>query len=109
MGSGSMAKFQRELVTGADLALLVGNRTNQNGTDSWSLYPAEARYIHIDPDPMEIGRNYEASPLVGDARLVLAELTEILQGMDLSARKSVAAGIGAGHSPGQKTAPGRSP
>ena len=40
--------------------------TNQNGTDSWSLFPSRARYIHIDVDSREIGRNYEALRLVGD-------------------------------------------
>lgn len=87
MGSGAMAKFQRELVTEADVVLLVGNRTNQNGTDSWSLYPSKASYIHIDLDPMEIGRNYEALPLLGDAKVVLKELRTIMQNMDLSSRK----------------------
>ena len=38
--------------TDADVILLVGNRTNQNGTDSWALYPPGATYIQIDePSP----------------------------------------------------------
>ncbi|MCB2191143.1 MAG: acetolactate synthase catalytic subunit [Deltaproteobacteria bacterium] len=86
MGTGGMAKFQRDLVEQADLVLLIGNRTNQNGTDSWTLYPPNARYIHIDADPMEIGRNYEALPLLGDAKLILSELITILGGRDLSRR-----------------------
>lgn len=93
MGSGAMTKFQQELVTEADVVLLVGNRTNQNGTDSWSLYPSRANYIHIDVDPMEIGRNYEALPLLGDAKLVLRQLSTIMRGMDLSARKEARAGL----------------
>ena len=48
--------------------LLVGNRTNQNGTDSWKLFAEGARFIHLDIDPVEIGRNYEALRLVGDAQ-----------------------------------------
>ena len=88
MGTGGIGKFQRELVTEADVVLLVGNRTNQNGTDSWSLYPDQAQYIHIDADPMEIGRNYEALPLLGDAALVLDELNKAMQACDLSARRS---------------------
>lgn len=69
----------RELVTEADVVLLVGNRTNQNGTDSWSLYPEGARYIQIDIDGEEIGRNYEALRLAGDAKLTLAALVEALK------------------------------
>ncbi|MBU2518781.1 MAG: acetolactate synthase catalytic subunit [Proteobacteria bacterium] len=86
MGTGGAAKFQREIISKADLVLLVGSRTNQNGTDSWTLYPPEADYIHIDADPMEIGRNYEALPLLGDAKLILGELTALLEGLDLSKR-----------------------
>jgi acetolactate synthase-1/2/3 large subunit len=86
MGTGGATKFQRELVEQADLVLLVGNRTNQNGTDSWSLYPPKARYIHLDADPMEIGRNYEALPLLGDAKLILSELMAVIEGRDLSKR-----------------------
>ncbi|MCF8042927.1 MAG: hypothetical protein K9L20_12550, partial [Desulfarculaceae bacterium] len=88
MGTGGASKFQRELVEKADLVLLVGNRTNQNGTDTWSLYPPKARYIHIDADPMEIGRNYEALPLLGDAKLILSELMALMEGRDLSARQA---------------------
>ncbi len=88
MGTGSATKFQRDLVTNADLVLLVGNRTSQNDTDSWSLYPTGARYIHIDADPMELGRNYEALPLPGDAQLILDEMVKILKIRDLSKRKS---------------------
>ena len=85
MAPGGRASHQRELVTDADVVLLVGNRTNQNGTDSWSLYPKGARYIHIDIDGGEIGRNYEALRLKGDARLVLTQLREALEAADLSA------------------------
>jgi acetolactate synthase-1/2/3 large subunit len=87
MGTRSMTQHLRSVVTDADVILLVGNRTNQNGTDSWSLYPPSARYIHIDIDSMEIGRNYEALRLAGDARLTLNALSEALQSENLSARR----------------------
>ncbi len=86
MATRGMAKFARPLVTEADLIILVGNRTNQNGTDSWTLLPKDARYIHIDIDPMEIGRNYEALRLQGDARLTLTALTDALALQDLTLR-----------------------
>lgn len=75
----------RSLVTEADVVLLIGNRTNQNGTDSWSLYPKSATYIHLDVDGGEIGRNYEALRLAGDAKLTLAALKQALEKEDLSA------------------------
>lgn len=86
MGTRSRTRHLRPLVENADVIVLVGNRTNQNGTDSWNLYPTNARYIHIDIDGQEIGRNYDALRLVGDAKLCLAALTEALQRRDLAKR-----------------------
>ena len=63
------------LVEKADVILFVGARTNQNGTDSWALFPSGAHYIHIDIDSAEVGRNYESLRLVGDAKLTLEALT----------------------------------
>jgi acetolactate synthase I/II/III large subunit len=68
--------------------LLVGNRTNQNGTDSWTLLPRAATFIHIDIDPLEIGRNYESLRLTGDAKLTLQALMSELEKKDLSARRA---------------------
>ncbi|WP_413725294.1 acetolactate synthase catalytic subunit [Sodalis sp. RH16] len=101
MGTRGRTRHLREMVAQADVILLVGNRTNQNGTDSWNLYPRDARYIHLDIDSAEVGRNYDALRLVGDARLTLAALSAALARRDLgtrrSARASVAAKIAAGH------------
>jgi acetolactate synthase-1/2/3 large subunit len=86
MGTRGRTRHLRELVEGADTILLIGNRTNQNGTDSWSLYPEKAQYIHLDVDGQEVGRNYDALRLVGDAKLTLAALTESLKKRDLKMR-----------------------
>jgi acetolactate synthase-1/2/3 large subunit len=84
MAPRGRTSHMRDLVTDADVVLLVGNRTNQNGTDSWSLYPKGAQYIHIDVDGSEIGRNYEAFRLAGDAKLTLAALVAALEKENLS-------------------------
>jgi acetolactate synthase-1/2/3 large subunit len=89
MATRGMAKFLKPMVTDADVILLVGNRTNQNGTDSWKLLPRNATYIHIDIDPMEIGRNYEAVRLHGDAKLTLAALHHAMTAEDLGKRESM--------------------
>ena len=86
MATRGMAKFAKPLVTNADVVLLVGNRTNQNGTDSWTLLPRGATYIHIDIDEIEIGRNYEALRLKGDAQLTLRALNDALARQDLTRR-----------------------
>jgi len=86
MGQGARTAALRPMVDRADLVLLVGTRTNQNGTDSWKLFPPGAKFIHLDADPMEVGRNYEAMRLVGDAKLTLAALTVELAKRDLGTR-----------------------
>lgn len=67
MGPNSATRYLKPMVREADVIMLIGSRTNQNGTDSWSLYPQSATYIHIDVDGQEIGRNYEV-----DVRLLWA-------------------------------------
>jgi acetolactate synthase-1/2/3 large subunit len=88
MGTGGMARYHRPLIDEADVILLVGNRTNQNGTDSWNLLPRGARFIHLDIDSAEIGRNYEALRLVGDAKLTLGALARELLCRDLTKRRA---------------------
>lgn len=80
LGRNSPGRYLRSFIDRADVVLLVGTRTAQNGTDSWTTYPKAARFIHIDIDPAEIGRNYEALRLVGDARLALEALCARLRG-----------------------------
>lgn len=86
IGPRSLGRHSSALLEGADLVLLVGTRTNQNGTDNWRQIPPEATVIHIDVDPVEVGRNYEAIRLVGDARETLASLREALGRVDLARR-----------------------
>ena len=78
----------KPMIDAADVILLVGTRTNQNGTDSWSLYPRGATFIHLDVDGLEVGRNYEAVRLVGDARLGLEALATALSARDLGRRSA---------------------
>ena len=80
LGRLSPARHMCSVIQNADVILLVGTRTNQNGTNSWAAYPEKAKYIHIDVDASEIGRNYEALRLVGDARETLTALTQRLTG-----------------------------
>jgi acetolactate synthase-1/2/3 large subunit len=79
MGPGSRTHGLEKYVREADLVLLVGTRTNANGTDNWSLLPEGGRSIHIDVDGQEIGRNYESLGLVGDAKAVLGGLISALE------------------------------
>ncbi|NTE89518.1 acetolactate synthase catalytic subunit [Agrobacterium rubi] len=88
VGPKSLGQHTVEMVREADLVILVGTRTNQNGTDNWRHYHPDADIIHIDADPQEVGRNYEAIRLVGDARETLAGLRQRIQLCDLHLRYS---------------------
>jgi len=85
-GERGPAFFHRDIITKADVVLFVGTRTNENGTDGWTLTSPDARYIHIDVDALEVGRNYESLRLVGDARQALVDLVAALRKRDLSRR-----------------------
>jgi acetolactate synthase I/II/III large subunit len=87
MGKRGVSTQLKSMVQRADVIVLVGNRTNQNGTDSWTLLPSTAKYIHIDIDPTEIGRNYESLRLVGDAKLTLKSLKEKLDEQGVEKRR----------------------
>ena len=88
MGTGSRAQHLKSYATEADVILLVGTRTNANGTDAWTLFPPTARFIHIDIDGFEVGRNFEALRLVGDAKATLAALLQELSQADFPEREA---------------------
>ncbi|MCG8407877.1 MAG: acetolactate synthase catalytic subunit, partial [Phycisphaerales bacterium] len=79
MGDRSSGKHLRRLIDEADIIFLIGNRTNQNGTDTWQLFPETARIIHLDVDGQEIARNYPGLRLVSDAKLTLEHLCSRLE------------------------------
>lgn len=91
--ANSRSEFLTGFIADADVVFLIGSRTNENATDSWRLYPPGAQYIHLDADGCEIGRNYEALRLVGDAKAGLADLTACLKTMDLSQRHAAAPAV----------------
>jgi acetolactate synthase-1/2/3 large subunit len=64
-----------------DVLLNVGGRFDDRVTGKASTFAPNARVIHIDIDPSEIGKNVRvAVPIVGDARTVLrAMLAELPQ------------------------------
>lgn len=88
MGHGSAAQHLRSFAAEADLVLLVGTRTNANGTANWTLFSPQTRFIHIDIDSLEIGRNYEALRLAGDAKATLAALLAELSEKDFPNRSA---------------------
>ncbi len=64
-----------DVVAAADLVFLIGYKSGQNSTFSWTLPRADQSVIHLDIDPAEIGKVFTTGVgLVGDARTGLQML-----------------------------------
>ena len=71
-------------ITDSDLILAVGTRFSDRSTGALHCFAPEAKIIHIDIDPAEIGKNVTAHlPIVGDAKLVLRDLIKYLEAYQL--------------------------
>ncbi len=67
-------------LTECDVLLAVGCRFSDRTTGDPSGFAPEAKIIHIDIDPAEIGKNIPVDvPIVGDAKLVLRDLIKELK------------------------------
>ncbi|MFM2437399.1 MAG: hypothetical protein RLZ55_208 [Actinomycetota bacterium] len=61
----------------SDLLIAIGTRFDDRVTGKLDSFAPDAAVIHADIDPAEIGKNRQVDiPIVGDARLVLAELVD---------------------------------
>jgi acetolactate synthase-1/2/3 large subunit len=64
----------------SDLLLTVGSRNEEFQTGAWRIFPPGAKFVQIDIESFEIGRNwFPDAAVVGDAKLVLADLLAILK------------------------------
>nr|WP_226901585.1 acetolactate synthase large subunit [Phycicoccus mangrovi] len=64
----------------SDLIIALGARFDDRVTGQLSTFAPEAKVIHADIDPAEIGKNRVAEvPIVGDARAVIADLAEAVE------------------------------
>ena len=80
VGSNGGTSETRAIVDQADVVVFVGCRAGSVTTERWRHpAPGRARIVHIDVDPAVPGTNYKVDvPLVGDAKLCLAALHEVL-------------------------------
>jgi acetolactate synthase-1/2/3 large subunit len=66
-------------VDAADLIIAIGMRFDDRATGKVSAFAPNAKIIHIDIDPAEIGKNVRVDvPIVGDAKTVLQELNKLV-------------------------------
>ncbi|MEE9583329.1 MAG: biosynthetic-type acetolactate synthase large subunit, partial [Dehalococcoidales bacterium] len=78
MGMHGMA-YANMAVSDADLVIAIGMRFDDRVTGRVSGFAPQARIIHIDIDPAEIGKNVRVDvPIVGDAKSVLATLNRLI-------------------------------
>ena len=64
----------------ADLLLTLGARFDDRVTGDLGAFARDAKVIHVDVDPAEIGKNREAEiPIVGDCRVVIGQLCEAVE------------------------------
>lgn len=75
---GSHGKsFANRVMHEADVILLCGARVGDRAVTAPSVLQANAKIIHIDIDPAEIGKNMMVDiPLVGDIKLALGEMAK---------------------------------
>jgi acetolactate synthase-1/2/3 large subunit len=63
----------------ADLVIAVGVRFSDRATGNKAAYTKDTRFIHIDIDPAEIGKNISVDQaLLGDIKAILQALTNTL-------------------------------
>jgi acetolactate synthase I/II/III large subunit len=89
VGGNGGRPYANDVVAAADLLLFVGNKTDSVTTSNWSLPPRANNKIivHLDVDPVEVGRNYETDVgLVADARLGLADLAAAVRARNVPPR-----------------------
>ena len=96
VGDNGYRDYANEIVAEADLLFYVGNKTGSVTTIRWTLPHHEhpPRIIQLDIDPELIGNNYPTEVgLVGDAKLILADLVAAVRERAPRPRPAVAARI----------------
>ncbi|OBH83021.1 acetolactate synthase large subunit [Mycobacterium sp. E2989] len=68
----------------SDLLIALGTRFDDRVTGKLDTFAPEAKVIHADIDPAEIGKNRHADvPIVGDVKAVITDLTAMLRHYDI--------------------------
>ena len=73
------------LTNSCDLLIAIGMRFDDRITGDLSTYAKQAKVIHIEIDPSEVGKNVKAdAPVVGDAKAALKALLPLVKKADHS-------------------------
>jgi len=82
LGMGGMhgEAYTNKALQEADLVLNIGSRFDDRMTGVVSTFIPKAKIIHIDIDPVEIGKNLSVDlPIVGDAKNILQALIPLIE------------------------------
>jgi acetolactate synthase I/II/III large subunit len=82
LGMGGMhgESFVNQALQRADLILAIGNRFDDRFTSTAGSFAPNAKIIHVDIDPAEIGKRIRVDlPIVGDALRVLQDLVPMVE------------------------------
>ncbi|KRQ08984.1 thiamine pyrophosphate-binding protein [Bradyrhizobium manausense] len=75
-GEGARGWLANQAVREADLVVLVGTKTDSIATNDYTIPSRDQQIIHIDIDPVELGRTYVALEIAADAKLALDQLVQ---------------------------------
>ncbi len=79
-------RYANLAVTECDLLIALGVRFDDRVTGKVASFAPEAKIIHVDIDPAEIGKNVRIQvPIVGDVKVVLQALLPLLKKTDRAA------------------------
>jgi len=71
-------KWANLAIQNSDVVFAIGTRFSDRITGNAQHFAPNAKIIHADVDPSEIGKNIRADiPIVGDAKMVLADMLQI--------------------------------
>jgi acetolactate synthase-1/2/3 large subunit len=81
-------KVSNFLVDDCDCLIAVGCRFSDRTTGDVSKFASQAKIIHIDVDPAEIGKNVPVDvPIVGDAKIILSHLIRVISQVEDAQKK----------------------
>ncbi len=73
----------------SDLVIAIGMRMDDRACGKFAAFAPEAKIVHVDIDPAEIGKNVRVDvPIVGDVRRSLAKLTPEISATALRSHKA---------------------
>ncbi|MDR3076911.1 MAG: thiamine pyrophosphate-binding protein [Synergistaceae bacterium] len=81
IGARGGREWANGMVADADLIIFAGSSTDSAGTNAWKIPACGSRgvkMIQIDVSERELGNNYDAVPLFGDARETLELMLDML-------------------------------